>query len=139
MPLYEYKCKSCGLKFEELASKVSENTPCKSCGKEAEKLVSRFSATIAGGSTNETTDMSIGREANNRWQQISDRQDKRRGDKELKTVSIPQTKDGKFMPVMALGNKIERKQKTEFVSALQDHRKKRSEKGQSQFDGPGSF
>jgi hypothetical protein len=43
------------------------------------------------------------------------------------------------MPVMALGNRIEREKKVEYVGALQDHRKKRTEKGQAQFDGPGTF
>jgi putative FmdB family regulatory protein len=140
MPLYEFQCESCGLKFEELIGKTDVSTvACKSCGKDAERQVSRFSSTIAGGSVNETVDMSVGREANARWQAISDRQSKRIGDKKLEPVSIPKSQDGKYMPVMALGDKIERKQKTEYVSALQDHRKKRVEKGQGQFDGPGSF
>ena len=140
MPLYEYACKSCGFKFEELMGKTDTSVvPCKSCGKDSEKQMSRFSSIVANGSSNEPADLTIGREANARWQGIHDRQAKRIGDRKLETVSIPKSQDGKYMPVMALGDRVTRKQKTEYVSALQDHRKKRSEKGQSQFDGPGSF
>ena len=139
MPLYEYSCKSCGLKFEELVGKVEDSVPCKSCRGVTERLMSRFSSSIANGSTNESEDMAIGREAASRWQKISDRQSKRRGGVDLAPVSIPKADDGKYMPVMALGDPGDRKKKTEYVAALQDHRKRRVEKGQSQFDGPGSF
>jgi len=57
----------------------------------------------------------------------------------MSEVKLPQSSDGKFMPVMALGDRSEREKKKEYVSALQDHRKKRSAKGQSQFGGPGLF
>jgi len=47
MPLYEYRCRDCNTKFEELVGKtVSEKTPfCPSCGSEnCEKLFSTFAA-----------------------------------------------------------------------------------------------
>lgn len=142
MPLYEYKCGSCGLRFEELTGRTgSETAPCKSCGQVAERQMSRFSSSVANGSTKESVDMTIGRDANDRWQQIHDRRDKRissRGE-ELKEIKVPQTSDGKYMPVMALGDRPVREKKKEYVSALQDHRKKRTAKGQSQFGGPGLF
>jgi putative FmdB family regulatory protein len=45
MPLYEYQCKSCGSKFEELVSGNEEAVPCPNC-KSADtlKLISLISA-----------------------------------------------------------------------------------------------
>jgi len=141
MPLYEYKCRSCGYIFEELMS--SKSTPqtmaCKKCGDVSERKMSVFSSVVSGGSPNETIDMTIGREAEKRWQHINDRQNKRRSGKNINTISLPKTKDGKYMPVMGLGSKTDREKRTEYVSALQDHRKKREEKGIPQFSGPGEF
>lgn len=139
MPLYEYKCKSCGFQFEELVKKDSDSVKCSKCGAEAAKMISRFSSVITGGSINETVDMSIGREANKRWQTIHDRQSKRRGKKNLQDIPQPQAKDGKYMPVMALGGTSDRESRKEYTSALQEHRKKRVEKGIPQFSGPGEF
>lgn len=44
MPIYEFVCKKCGIRFEALVSIGGEkNVACKSCGhKELEKLVSAF-------------------------------------------------------------------------------------------------
>ena len=47
MPLYEYRCKSCGREFTELSGVVSDSQApsCTACGsQELEKLVSRFRA-----------------------------------------------------------------------------------------------
>ena len=47
MPLYEYRCKSCGQKFSELSGVVADSQPpaCSKCGsRELEKLVSGFRA-----------------------------------------------------------------------------------------------
>ena len=139
MPLYEYKCGSCGFKFEELVGKTEvETAPCKSCGKNADRLMSRFSSSVVN-STKDTVDQAIGRAADDRWKTILDKRSERIGDKKLEPVSLPQAADGKYMPVMALGDKVDRKNKKEYVSVLHDHRKKRTEKGQTQFDGPGAF
>ncbi|MCH7904811.1 MAG: zinc ribbon domain-containing protein [Armatimonadetes bacterium] len=45
MPLYEYRCKSCGQKFSELSGVVADSQPpaCTACGSlDLEKLVSGF-------------------------------------------------------------------------------------------------
>lgn len=141
MPLYEYKCTGCGLRFEEIVpqAKKSEIIECKKCGAEATKLISRFSSVIAGGSPTETVDMTIGREANKRWQTYTDRQTKRRDPNKLQTVDLPKSKEGYYQPVMAIGGKEDRTQRSEYVGALQEHRKKRTEKGIPQFNGPGEF
>lgn len=46
MPLYEYKCKSCGHEFEKLVSisKAAEPQECPTCGsKDSQKQMSTFS------------------------------------------------------------------------------------------------
>jgi len=141
MPLYEYECKSCGYVFEDLknSKEDSSTAPCKKCGFSAEKLVSTFSSVVAGGSSNEPVDMSIGREANKRWQSYTDRQSKRRSGKVLEEVSLPKSKDGKFMPVMALGDNKDRGNRKDYTVALQEHRQDRVKRGMSQFSEPGPF
>ena len=140
MPLYEYKCEKCEYLFEELQGKDENPTiPCKKCGANANRQMSSFAHTVAGGSSNDSIDMKIGREANNRWQKIHDNQSKRRADKPIQTLDVPRTKDGKFMPVMALGDRKEVETRKEYVGALQDHRKQRQEKGIPQFSEKGAF
>ena len=70
MPIYEYQCKACGLRFEELITTKEESViiPCRNCGSEAYREFSVFSHSVVGGSMNESVDMQIGREANKRWQ-----------------------------------------------------------------------
>jgi putative FmdB family regulatory protein len=56
MPLYEFKCSSCGHRFEELA-KVGEIAPCPACGHaQPERLFS----TSAGVSTETTRSKALG-------------------------------------------------------------------------------
>jgi putative FmdB family regulatory protein len=140
MPLYEYRCNECGYEFEELAksSEDSATVPCKQCKKgQALRRISRFAPVIAGGSPTETIDMSIGRDAENRWKVYGDRQSKRRGNKPLQDVPQPKTKDGKYMPVMGLGKKEEREKRSEYSVSLQEHRQERMKRNQPQFVGPG--
>ena len=139
MPLYEFRCKACGHEFEELVNSSDVGVlSCKQCGSEALRKMSSFSSSVAGGNPNESIDMSIGREADKRWQAYGDRQGKRRGDKPLQEVSLPKTQDGKYMPVMGLGSKNEREKRTEYSTALQEHRQERIKRGQPQFVGPGA-
>ena len=141
MPLYEFSCEECGLKFEELKTlqEDSEKMPCRKCGGNAVKVMSSFAPVVAGGTSVEPVDMTIGREANKRWQNYHDRQEKRHEGKDIKAFDLPKGKDGKFMPVMALGDKKEVSNRKEYVSALQEHRKERTEKGVSQFKETGAF
>lgn len=139
MPLFEYKCSDCGLLFEELKVHGTEHLPCRKCGGDALKQVSSFSSVMSGGSSNETVDMTIGRAANEKWQRYHDRQSKRRGDRKLENVSVPRGIDGSYQPVMALGGTEDKSKRKEYVSALQTHRKERTEKGIPQFSGPGAF
>ena len=141
MALYEYICEKCGLEFEELKSlkEKSDVTPCPSCKGVSNRQMSSFAPVVAGGTTVEPVDMTIGREANKRWQSYHDRQSKRHAGQELKSFDLPKAKDGKFMPVMAMGDKGTVKGRKDYVGALQSHRAKRIRKGQPQFSGAGSF
>lgn len=141
MPIFEYQCNVCGLEFEELLSskESSDIMACKKCGADAPKKISRFSSVVSGGTSNETVDMTIGREAEKRWQMHQDKQAVRQKGKTLQTLDLPKTSDGKYMPVMGLGDKVEKGKRQEYTSALQDHRADRAKKGQSQFSEAGAF
>ena len=141
MPLFEYKCKKCNFLFEILVkqTEAAETKECPQCGSKADKQISSFASVVAGGTSNETVDMTIGREADKRWQTYNDRQSQRRGEKTLQDLPQPKAKDGTYMPVMALGGEKDRTKRGEYVEALQEHRKKRVEKGLPQFSGTGEF
>jgi putative FmdB family regulatory protein len=50
MPIYDYQCKSCGHRFDQLVKLGAKPPACPSCGKAAERL-SSFSAAISTGTT----------------------------------------------------------------------------------------
>ena len=83
MPIYEFQCGDCGLRFEKLFRTVTQDpeAPCGSCGKPAQKLVSaaafQFAHTPVGGPRPQNTgvhaldynaDRIIGRDAERRWE-----------------------------------------------------------------------
>lgn len=139
MSLYEYMCQTCGYEFEELINNKEDNLfiSCKKCGNDAERKMSTFLSVVEG-SSNESIDKKIGREANKRWQMHYDQQSKRRSDKELQNFKLPKV-EGKYTPVMALGNKKDKKKRKEYSTALQEHRQDREKKGQRQFSESGPF
>jgi len=137
MPLFEFECKSCGYEFEELTSKILDSFPCKKCGEISQKKISRFAAVVAG-SSKELYDVKIGRAANKRWEMHHERQDARRSGKKLEVLDVPKI-GNKYAPAMALGTKEQREKRVEYSSALQDHRKKRENRGQKQFSDSGTF
>jgi putative FmdB family regulatory protein len=141
MPMFEYMCEKCNFIFEELKNQHedSSQTPCIKCGVSSQKIMSACAAIVNGGSTNETPDMYIGREANKRWQAYTDRQTKRRGDNKLEILESPKTSDGKYVPVMGLGDSKNRSDRKNYVNALQKHRTERKEKGIPQFNERGAF
>ncbi|MFC2002652.1 FmdB family zinc ribbon protein [Chloroflexota bacterium] len=50
MPIYEYRCSNCNLKFELLRglSEANEGAPCPRCHNSAERILSTFSAISKG-------------------------------------------------------------------------------------------
>jgi putative FmdB family regulatory protein len=52
MPVYEYSCPGCGLKFELLRpmSRANEGAPCPDCNNGAERVPSTFAAFTKGAS-----------------------------------------------------------------------------------------
>jgi putative FmdB family regulatory protein len=49
MPIYEYKCKDCGAKFEVLVYSNDAKIVCDKCGSEnSERLISGFASAIKG-------------------------------------------------------------------------------------------
>lgn len=133
MPIYEYECKKCNYEFEVLTGSVdSSPVKCKYCDSVAIRKMSRFSSVVSN-SPSESIDVKVGREADARWKLIHDRQEKRRAGQELKVIDVPKTSDGKYAPVMGLGDKKEKEHRAEYTSALQEHRKERIKRGQQQF------
>ena len=72
MPIYEYVCRKCGSKFEQLRpmSQSEEEAACPKCGQPSERAISRFSclakddtgytAPIGGGSCSGCSSSSCG-------------------------------------------------------------------------------
>jgi len=88
MPIYEFQCFSCGLRFDKLFRRVSDEKeiPCKACGEPAKKQVSAASFKFAhsqgvngalppntGTSDDWNFDKAIGRDAEQKWKAIEQR------------------------------------------------------------------
>jgi len=137
MPLREYKCTKCNYEFEELV-KNNDIVVCKKCKGDVELRVSAFSSVIEGGTSKEPVDMKIGREANKRWQMYHDRQSRRHKlvGRKPELMKLPK---GSLSPAMAVGTTQDKEKRSEYSSALNEHRKNRIKKGQCQFSEAGPF
>lgn len=151
MPLYTYKCKSCGHEFDEIIKyeKRDDPVPCKMCEKDSERMVavpfgikSEIDPKKDTVYTNKEIDKVVGKKSEEKWQgyderwkkRYEERRKRRWGDRTPQDLNIP-----KENPVMHLGDNKEKTVRKEFVDALQEHRKNREAKGIKQFDGPGSI
>ena len=76
MPIYEFKCRSCGLEFDEVKNVGEYDANCPICKAESEKLVSA-AAFVVKGSSNASLDTVIGADAERRWTAIEERKNKR--------------------------------------------------------------
>ena len=76
MPLYEFYCKPCDIRFEELRKIDDFDTKCPVCDGEVEKLMSAANAVVIG-STNRSIDTIIGDDAAKRWSNIQERKNLR--------------------------------------------------------------
>lgn len=95
MPIYEYECQSCGLRFEKMRKLSDSDSPasCPECSApETRKLMSSVNHSFAhvpvGGPRPQNTgvhsidysaDRVIGRDAEQRWKTIAERQSHKRG------------------------------------------------------------
>lgn len=93
MPLYEFTCQSCGLRFEKLYRRVSDDatTPCEACGETADRQVTAANFAFShpdgqlngamppntGTSDDWNFDKAIGRDAERRWGHMEDRRKKK--------------------------------------------------------------
>lgn len=156
MPLYEFRCKSCGHEFEEILSYNNRDgdVECKLCGGESErKKASSFGIhttldpkkdTIV---TDKEIDKVVGDAAEKKWSGYDERWKNRYGQRQKKrwkgknpeSVNIPKDSDGKYSPVMHLGNKKQKALRKEYTEALQEHRAERKKKGLEQFDSKGAI
>jgi putative FmdB family regulatory protein len=156
MPLYEFKCTECSHEFEELIPYEQRDVirSCKLCGKDSHrKAASLFGVhsdlnprkdTIV---TGKEIDKVVGKASEKRWESYDDRwksryesrQQIRRKGKAPEVLNIPKDSDGKYSPIMHLGDKKERSLRKEYSEALQEHRAERKKKGIGQFDTSGSI
>lgn len=156
MPLYEFKCKDCGHEFEELIpfSDRDVSRACKSCGGNSERKVASLfgihsdlnpkSDTIV---TNKEIDKVVGKASEKRWEGYDEkwksryetRQQRRRKGKTPEQLNIPKDSDGKYSPIMHLGDSKQRGLRKEYSKALQEHRAERKKKGIPQFESTGAI
>jgi putative FmdB family regulatory protein len=156
MPLYEYKCVDCGHEFEILTTYAErdDTRECTLCSKSAlRKPASTFGVhsdlnprrdTIV---TNKEIDKVVGKASEQRWAGYDERwkaryearQQKRWKGKTPDQINLPKDSDGKYSPIMHLGDNKERSLRKEYSEALQEHRSEREKKGIQQFDSPGAI
>ena len=113
IPIHEFQCYECGLKFEKLFRAVHEGTtyPCKNCGEEAKKLISQVNHTFAHVPTgpvpqntgvsqlDHKADRIIGRDAEERWKAIEARQKYKQqkiADESASGFDLSRTPDGDY-------------------------------------------
>lgn len=153
MAIYTFKCTSCGLEFEDF-SKISDrlnSKPCKVCGAESARTMSNSFGVLTSESSGSTLyspneiDRSMGKKAEQKWEGYNESwkarynkaQADRREGKELKEIPMQKESDGKYSPLLNLGDKKEQQKRREYSEILQQHRSERKKKGLGQFDGPG--
>jgi putative FmdB family regulatory protein len=120
LPIYEYECNDCGLRFEKMRkmAESADPTPCPGCGvPDAKKLVSptnfAFAHKVEGGPRPQNTgihsidynvDRVIGRDAEQRWKTIGERakhkdgvvQDARKSGQLVTRDHLTRTVDGTY-------------------------------------------
>lgn len=147
MPTYVFKCTQCAFEYEFLSSydKSSEPQTCPECQGRSERQMTTFAIKSSIDSKKDTIftpkeiDLTVGKESDKRWQVITNRQEKRRGDKKLEVLNIPKEKDGRMSPLQHLGDSKEREFRKTYSETLKEHRVDRKRKGLEQFAGPGSI
>ena len=103
MPIYEFKCEKCNLKFEKIFSKISEKSTeeCPECGKPAKRLISRSNFKIAATkSIPKEIDLKVGADAEKRWLEYEDRKSqKEKIKKEFNVDKLSVDADYNYAPI----------------------------------------
>jgi putative FmdB family regulatory protein len=155
MPIYTYKCEACNFIFEELVSyDKKDDVNCNLCkGKAHRGAAETFGINTTLNPKTDTIyspkeiDKVVGAESEKKWagyderwrQRYEARQQKRWKGMTPTPVNIPKDPDGKYTPIMHLGNSKDRELRREYSTALQEHRAERKKRGEDQFDAPGAI
>ena len=156
MPMYTYKCENCDFVFEELMSydKRDSGVKCSLCGGSSVRNAAEIFGvhTILNAQTDtiytpKEIDKVVGSDSDKKWAGYDERWRKKYEERQQKRwkgatpapVNIPRDPDGKFSPLMHLGDDKQKSLRKEYSTALQEHRAERKRKGLGQFDGPGAI
>ena len=100
MPVYEFICKECGIRFDDYFPRIQEKyeANCPECGKLAERQeVHSFGFSFKGGTEAESIDMTVGRDAEKRWSQYHQRQEQKNKTKK-ESGFVARDPDGNYSP-----------------------------------------
>ena len=103
MPIYEFKCEKCNLKFEKIFSKITvkqqEDCPC--CGEKSDKIMSASNFKI-NESTNipKEIDLKVGADSEKKWIEYEDRKSiKNKVREENETKRLSRDLEGNYSPL----------------------------------------
>jgi len=103
MPIYEFKCNECGLRFERLyaETKGEATEECPSCKKAAHKIISRTNHVMKESKViPKEIDLKVGRDAEKRWLAYEDRKnEKEKIKKETGVNKLSRNAEGKYVPL----------------------------------------
>jgi len=148
MPIFEFKCASCSLRFEKLVRKKDVDTyPCPSCEKDAKKKLSGFGFRFASGKTpgntgvdslDRSVDKAVGRDADLRWEAVKNRNAYKRqvqhdngGIGRVPLAKNPAT--GEYIPVPQDNLPRIQELHQEYQEAYEEHKQRRQKEGVGKF------
>lgn len=103
MPIYEFKCEKCELKFEKYYSKISDNKKeeCPSCGGVGNRVVSLTNFKMGDSvKVAKEVDLAVGKDAERRWKVIEERNSKKEKlRQEFGTEKLSRDFDGNYTPL----------------------------------------
>ena len=102
MPIYEFICSKCELKFEKIYSKINDTKkePCPMCNSESNKVVSMVNHRFADPtSIPKELDKKVGKDSEKRWLEYEERQKiKNQVRQEAGTQKLSRDPDGNYAP-----------------------------------------
>lgn len=111
MPIYEFICEKCYLKFEKIYSKISDNKKekCPNCDSDSEKVISLVNHRFAESKTiPKDIDKKVGMDAEKRWLEYEEKNKlKNNIRKNAGTEKLSKDPDGNYTPfTMQKGDKV---------------------------------